>query len=62
MSKRAHKHNRILRSEQVLNALLAVVRPYLPLELRNTRITVEDIITVLGYVSCLFRCAENQVA
>ena len=51
MSKRAYKHNRILRSEQVLNALLAVVRPYLPLELRNTRITVEDIIAVLGYAS-----------
>jgi hypothetical protein len=35
----------------VLNGLIAVVRPYLPLDLRNTRITAEDIIAVLGYAS-----------
>jgi len=45
------KNNRNLRSQQVLNALIAVVRPYLPLDLQNTRITAEDIIAVLGYAS-----------
>jgi putative transposase len=45
------KNNRILQSQQVLNALIAVVRPYLPLDLQNTRITAEDIIAVLGYAS-----------
>jgi len=51
MSKLALKNNRILRSQQVLNALIAIVRPYLPLDLRNTRITANDIIAVLGYAS-----------
>lgn len=51
MSKLAIKNNRILRSQQVLNALIAIVRPYLPLDLQNTRITAEDIIAVLGYAS-----------
>lgn len=45
------KNNRILRSQQVLNALLAVVLPNLPLDLQKTRITAEDIISVLGYAS-----------
>lgn len=45
------KNNRILRSQQVLNALIAAVSPYLPLNLQNTRITAEDIISVLGYAS-----------
>jgi hypothetical protein len=45
------KNNRILRSQQVLNALIAVVRPSLPLDLQNTRITADDIIAVLGYAS-----------
>ena len=45
------KNNRILQSKQVLNALIAIVRPYLPLDLQNTRITAEDIIAVLGYAS-----------
>jgi putative transposase len=45
------KNNRILQSQQVLNGLIAVVRPCLPLDLRNTRITAEDIIAVLGYAS-----------
>jgi putative transposase len=45
------KNNRILRSSQVLNALIATVRPYLPLDLQNTRITADDIIAVLGYAS-----------
>jgi len=51
MSKLALKNNPILRSQQVLNALIAIVRPYLPLDLRNTRITANDIIAVLGYAS-----------
>lgn len=51
MSKPVIKNNRILHSQQVLSALIAVVRPCLPLDLRNTRITAEDIISVLGYSS-----------
>ena len=51
MFKPALKNNRILRSQQVLNALIAILRSYLPLDLRNTRITAEDIIAVLGYAS-----------
>lgn len=51
MSKRTVKNNRILRSQQVLNALIAIVRPHLPLDIRNTRITAEDMIAVLGYAS-----------
>ena len=51
MSKPTIKNNRILRSQQVLNALIRVVRPYLPLDLQNTRIRAEDIIAVLGYAS-----------
>jgi hypothetical protein len=35
----------------VLNAFIAIVRPYLPLDLQNTRIAAEDIIAVLGYAS-----------
>ena len=51
MSKFTLKNNRILRSQQVLSALIAIVRPYLPLDLRNTRITADDIIAILGYAS-----------
>ena len=51
MSKPMLKNNRILRSQQVLNALINIVHPYLPLDLQNTRITAEDIIAVLGYAS-----------
>jgi putative transposase len=51
MFKPATKNNRILRSQQVLNALIRTVCPYLPLDLQNTRISAEDIIAVLGYAS-----------
>jgi len=51
MFKPTIKNNRILRSQQVLNALIAVVRPNLPLDLQHTRITADDIIAVLGYAS-----------
>jgi len=39
----------------VLNAFIQVVRPNLPLDLQNTRISAEDILYVLGYadVNCL---------
>ena len=45
------KNNRILQSQQVLNALITIVRPSLPLDLQNTRMTAEDILSVLGYAS-----------
>lgn len=45
------KNNRIIQSQQVLSALIAIVRSYLPLDLQNTRIREEDIIAVLGYAS-----------
>lgn len=51
MFKPAIKNNRISQSQQVLSALIAIVRPYLPLDLQNTRITAEDIIAVLGCAS-----------
>ena len=51
MSKPVFKNNPILRSQQVLKALIAIVRPHLGLELKNTRITADDIIAVLGYAS-----------
>jgi hypothetical protein len=51
MSKPTIKNNRILRSQQVLNALIAVVGPNLPLDLQNTRITADEILAVLGYAS-----------
>jgi putative transposase len=51
MSKPVLKNNRILRSQQVLNALIVFLRRYLPLEMKNTRITAEEIIAILGYAS-----------
>ena len=45
------KNNPILRSQQVLNAFAVIARRHLPLELKNTRITADDIIAVLGYAS-----------
>ncbi len=43
MSKLAIKNNRILRSQQVLSVLIAIVRPYLPLGLPNARIAADGI-------------------
>lgn len=51
MSKLVIKNNRILQTQQVLNVFIAIVRPYLSLDLQNTRIRAEDIIAVLGYAS-----------
>lgn len=51
MSKPIIKNNRITLSQQVLQTLIYIMRRYLPLELRQTRITAEDIYAVLGYAS-----------
>jgi len=51
MSKLNLKITRTIRSEQVLNAFVEVVRKNLPLDLRNTRITAEDILYVLAYAN-----------
>jgi putative transposase len=51
MSKPTSKVTRTIRSEQVLSAFVQVVRKNLPLDLKNTRITAEDIIYVLGYAN-----------
>jgi putative transposase len=51
MSKPAIKITRTIRAEQVLNAFMQVVRRNLPLDLKNTFITTEDILYVLGYAN-----------
>jgi putative transposase len=51
MPKPKHKTNRTIRSEQVLEAFICVIRPHLPLGLQNTRITADDILYVLAYAS-----------
>jgi hypothetical protein len=51
MSKPIIKNNRITLSQQVLNALIYILRRYLPLDLRDTRITEDDIIAVLGPIA-----------
>lgn len=51
MSKPRRKITRTIRSEQVLNAFMEVVRKNLPLDLKNTRITAEDLLYALGYAS-----------
>ena len=51
MFKPTTKITRTIRSEQVLTAFIEVVRKNLPLELKNTRITTEDILYVLAYAN-----------
>lgn len=51
MPKPTIKVTRTIRSEQVLNAFRQVVRRNLPLELKNTYITADDIIDVLAYAN-----------
>jgi hypothetical protein len=51
MPKPTNKVTRTIRSEQVLNAFIQVVRRNLSLELKNTRITAEDIIYALAYAN-----------
>ena len=67
MPKPTNKVTRTIRSEQVLNAFIQVVRRNLPLDLKNTRITAEDIIYALAYanvhrLSIASACQELQDA
>lgn len=51
MPKPTIKVTRTIRSEQVLNAFMQVVRRNLPLDLKNTYITADDILYVLAYAN-----------
>lgn len=51
MPKPTSKITRTISSEQVLNAFMKVVRKNLPLDLKNTRITADDIIYALAYAN-----------
>jgi len=51
MPKPTTKITRTIRSEQVLDAFVQVVRRNLPLDLKKTRITADDIIYALGYAN-----------
>jgi len=51
MSKPSVKITRTIRSVQVLTAFVEVVRKNLPLDLKNTRITADDIIYALAYAN-----------
>jgi hypothetical protein len=51
MIKPTVKITRRIQSEQVLNAFIQVVHRNLPLDLKNTRITAEDIIYALAYAN-----------
>jgi len=51
MPKPTNEVTRTIRSEQVLNAFIQVVRQNLPLDLQNTRITTEDILYALAYAN-----------
>ena len=67
MPKPMAKITRTIRSEQVLNAFMQVVRRNLPLDLKNTRITSDDILYVLAYanthrLSMESACQELQEA
>ena len=67
MPKPIIKVTRTIRSEQVLNAFAQVVRQNLPLELKNTRISADDIIYCLAYanvhrLSISSACQELQGA
>jgi hypothetical protein len=67
MSKPTLKVTRTIRSEQVLNTFVQVVRKNLPLDLKNTRITADDINYVLAYanvhrLSIASACQELQEA
>jgi len=60
MSKPTHKNNRTIRFEQVLNAFVQVVRPYLSLDLQKTRITADDVLYALAYASV--QCTSIEAA
>ena len=67
MSKPTIKITRTVRSEQVLNAFVQVIRKNMPLDLKKTRITTDDIIYALAYanvhrLSIKSACQELQGA
>jgi len=67
MPKPINEVTRTIRSNQVLNAFVQVVRRNLPLELKNTRITADDITYALAYanvhrLSIASACQELQDA
>ncbi len=67
MPKPTNEVTRTIRSEQVLNGFIQVVRRNLPLDLKNTRITAEDIFYALAYagvhgLSIASACQELQEA
>jgi len=67
MSKPSVKITRTISSQQVLKAFVEVVRKNLPLDLKNTRITENDIIYALAYanihrLSIESACQELQSA
>jgi hypothetical protein len=51
MPKPTLKTNRVIRSPQVLDAFITFLRPRLPLDLQNTRITANDLVEILAYAS-----------
>lgn len=51
MPKPNTKVTRTIRSEQVLKAFVQVVKPNLPLDLKSTRISAEDILYALAYAN-----------
>src|SRR5512135_907113 len=51
MSRSRNKSKPKIDSMQVLQALLTLLQPQLPLALANTRITAEDLLEVLAYAS-----------
>ena len=67
MPKPMNEVTRTIQSEQVLNAFIQVIRPNLPLDLKHTRITAEDILYGLAYagvhrLSIASACQELQEA
>ena len=67
MPKPTNKVTRTIRSEQVLKAFIEVVKPHLPLDLKNTRISAEDILYALAYanvnrLSIASSCQELEAA
>jgi hypothetical protein len=67
MPKPNNKVTRTIRSEQVLKAFVQVVKRNLPLEMKNTRITAEDILYALAYanvnrMSIASSCQELEAA
>ncbi len=54
--------SRTLESQQVLNALMEAIRPYVPLELQGTRLTPDDLWAILGYASVQQMSIEGACA